>query len=40
MPINGLCYQMDGKTLAGAIDYQKELSNQTVLQMKIATQND
>lgn len=31
---------MDGKTLAGAIDYQKELSNQTVLQMKIATQND
>ena len=29
IPMNGLCYQKDGKTLANAIDYQYLLSNQT-----------
>ena len=29
IPMNGLCYQKDGKTLVNAIDYQYLLTNQT-----------
>lgn len=40
IPIGGLCYQKDGKTLANAIDFQYLLTNQTDAGNKLQQDNN